>query len=65
MQKNLTRQLKAFIASLSQKSKEYLLAESQRDELSLTDQIGLIIFVVLLEQPSLMKFSSMHPHRRR
>ncbi len=48
MQKHLTQQLKASIASLTQKSKEYLLAESQRNELSLSDLIGLIILMVLL-----------------
>lgn len=47
MQKNSTQQLKAFIASLSQKSKEYLIAESQRD-LSPAEVIGLIIFVIIL-----------------
>lgn len=47
MLKNLTQQLKVYIASISQKSKEYVLIESQRDP-TLAEIIGLIILVTLL-----------------
>jgi len=48
MQKNLIQQLKVYIESLAQKSKEYCEAESQRDELSLTEIIILAIFLTIL-----------------